>query len=74
MGHAGLALKLQRNQRMGCTPRRPSIFSRAEKPDSIGGEAGRLGGAGNLDKRVVGLGSKEGFVKGASEEGKEFLP
>ncbi len=38
---------------MRCAGRGPRIFSRAEKPDGIGGEAGGLGRAGDEDGRVL---------------------
>ena len=74
VGHAGLALHLERKQGMCRAAGRPGVFVRAQEPDGIGGEARGLGGAGDLDGRVAGFGSKEGFVQSAGQRGEELLP
>ena len=53
---------------------RPRLLAGAEKPDGIGGEARRLGGAGNQNRRDPGFRREERFVDGAIERRKKFLP
>jgi hypothetical protein len=55
--------------------RGPGVLIGSQEPDGVGGEAGRLGGTGDLDGRVARLGSKEGLVQRAAQlREKSFQP
>jgi len=74
VGHSGLALNVNGQQRMRRSASGPGVFIRAEKPDSIGGETGRFGGPGDLNGRVARLGSEECFIRSTAQLRKKNLP
>ena len=74
VGHSGFALDVGRKQGVHGAFGRPRVFVCTQKPDGVGGEAGGLGGTGDLDGSVAGLGREEGFVEGAVELGNELRP
>jgi len=52
----------------------PGFFVRAEEPDGIGSQPGRLSRSGDLDGRIRGLRREENVVDGVFELGEEVLP
>jgi hypothetical protein len=63
VGHSRLALNLDGQQRMRRAARGPGVLIGSQEPDGVGGEAGRLGGTGDLDGRVARLGSEKSLVQ-----------
>ena len=54
--------------------RRPGVLVGSQEPDSVGGEAGGLGGTGNLDRRVARFGREERLIQRAAQLREKIPP
>ena len=68
MRHGAGALDLDGEERVRGARGWPIVFVGAEEPDGVGGEAGGLCRACDLDWRVAGFGRVEGLIESAGED------